>query len=356
MATMPPGWYEVPGRPGVILWWDGLRWHEKASDPNGTAPGGCELCGQPLGMRRLAGNRRCGDCRRRVTEALKEFRHDATYVLHQGMPEGPHWDGILGKAASCGVPPAEALLSITDASVRFLDRLVTFAAADGVVSNQEIQQFDRFVHSLMIPPQAAASRRQWLDRQRVLGTVRSGVLPRLRPADLYLDIDETCHFDTMVQSVRWLKAGPVKDPGRLVATDKKLRFLSGRGGWETNWSKIMQATARSADTVHLQMTQIKGTGEYLVGDAEYTAALIETAARISRRQILSAPGQRDTRAIPQHIKSAVWNRDRGRCVECAAEAYLEFDHVIPLSKGGATSEGNLQLLCRRCNLNKGARI
>jgi 5-methylcytosine-specific restriction endonuclease McrA len=35
---------------------------------------------------------------------------------------------------------------------------------------------------------------------------------------------------------------------------------------------------------------------------------------------------------------------------------LEQFHVIPWSRGGATSVGNLQLLCRRCNLAKGARV
>ncbi|WP_324198746.1 HNH endonuclease [Nocardia amamiensis] len=39
-----------------------------------------------------------------------------------------------------------------------------------------------------------------------------------------------------------------------------------------------------------------------------------------------------------------------------ADHYLEFDHIIPLSRGGATSVANLQILCRRRNLEKGARI
>lgn len=32
---------------------------------------------------------------------------------------------------------------------------------------------------------------------------------------------------------------------------------------------------------------------------------------------------------------------------------MEFDHIIPLSKGGKTELENLQLLCRNCNRKKG---
>jgi 5-methylcytosine-specific restriction endonuclease McrA len=56
------------------------------------------------------------------------------------------------------------------------------------------------------------------------------------------------------------------------------------------------------------------------------------------------------------VKAEVWHRDGGACVDCSATEYLEFDHVIPWSRGGATSVANLQLLCRRCNQVKGARL
>jgi 5-methylcytosine-specific restriction endonuclease McrA len=76
---------------------------------------------------------------------------------------------------------------------------------------------------------------------------------------------------------------------------------------------------------------------------------------VAKRLILT-PGQRDTRSIPQEVKSEVWQRDGGKCVECGDSHYLEFDHIIPLSRGGATSATNLQILCRACNRAKGARI
>ena len=39
--------------------------------------------------------------------------------------------------------------------------------------------------------------------------------------------------------------------------------------------------------------------------------------------------------LTQQVKDQVWNRDGGKCVECDSNENLEFDHIIPHSKGGA---------------------
>lgn len=67
------------------------------------------------------------------------------------------------------------------------------------------------------------------------------------------------------------------------------------------------------------------------------------------------PGQR--RIIPTAVKLAVWRRDGGRCVVCGATDELHFDHDLPYSKGGTSiTENNVQLMCARHNLEKGAKI
>ncbi|WP_242424784.1 HNH endonuclease [Frankia sp. EI5c] len=103
------------------------------------------------------------------------------------------------------------------------------------------------------------------------------------------------------------------------------------------------------------LTSTRGGGTYLLADAEYATAVLSGTLRVAKRLVL-APGQRDTRTIPPDVKAAVWQRDGAACTQCHATEYLEFDHVIPHSLGGATSVNNLQLLCRRCNQEKGARI
>jgi len=57
--------------------------------------------------------------------------------------------------------------------------------------------------------------------------------------------------------------------------------------------------------------------------------------------------------IPDEVKIFVWRRDGGRCVKCGSRKNLEFDHIIPLSKGGSNTARNIRLLCEKCNREKG---
>lgn len=74
----------------------------------------------------------------------------------------------------------------------------------------------------------------------------------------------------------------------------------------------------------------------------------------------SIAGQRAlmTSKLRQRIKE----RDGFTCKQCGASVQkepnllLEIDHIIPVSKGGLTTEDNLQTLCWRCNRKKGNKI
>tara|TARA_A100001015_G_scaffold183577_1_gene204241 strand:+ start:4485 stop:4841 length:357 start_codon:yes stop_codon:yes gene_type:complete len=63
-----------------------------------------------------------------------------------------------------------------------------------------------------------------------------------------------------------------------------------------------------------------------------------------------------SRNISQKVKNRVWNRDNGKCVICNSNENLEFDHIIPFSKGGANTYRNIQLLCQACNRSKSNKI
>lgn len=60
--------------------------------------------------------------------------------------------------------------------------------------------------------------------------------------------------------------------------------------------------------------------------------------------------------IPDDVKQLVWHRDGGRCRGCGSAGELQYDHVIPVSMGGGSTEDNLQILCGPCNRRKGASV
>ncbi|MFX1420402.1 MAG: HNH endonuclease [Promethearchaeota archaeon] len=66
--------------------------------------------------------------------------------------------------------------------------------------------------------------------------------------------------------------------------------------------------------------------------------------------------QNSPRHIPSEVRKMVWERDKGMCVLCGSQERLEFDHIIPFSKGGAHTAKNIRLLCLKCNRRRKNRI
>lgn len=60
--------------------------------------------------------------------------------------------------------------------------------------------------------------------------------------------------------------------------------------------------------------------------------------------------------IPHDVRIYVWRRDEGKCVQCNSREKLEYDHIIPVSKGGSNTARNIRLLCETCNRRKGQTI
>ncbi len=62
------------------------------------------------------------------------------------------------------------------------------------------------------------------------------------------------------------------------------------------------------------------------------------------------------------LREKIKQRDHYTCQHCGLSInqepnlLLEIDHIIPLSKGGMTTEDNLQTLCWKCNRHKGNKI
>lgn len=65
------------------------------------------------------------------------------------------------------------------------------------------------------------------------------------------------------------------------------------------------------------------------------------------------------RAIPRVTQFRVLKRDNQICRNCGdavRDQDVEFDHIIPWSKGGSSDEHNIKLLCKTCNRKKGKKF
>jgi hypothetical protein len=65
--------------------------------------------------------------------------------------------------------------------------------------------------------------------------------------------------------------------------------------------------------------------------------------------------------IPARLRNQIIHRANNRCEYCTLAqegqiATFHIDHVIPVSAGGETVEGNLALACVSCSLRKSARL
>jgi hypothetical protein len=60
--------------------------------------------------------------------------------------------------------------------------------------------------------------------------------------------------------------------------------------------------------------------------------------------------------IPESVRVEVWRRDGGKCARCGSRDKLEYDHIVPLSRGGSNTARNIELLCEKCNRSKGGNI
>jgi hypothetical protein len=79
-------------------------------------------------------------------------------------------------------------------------------------------------------------------------------------------------------------------------------------------------------------------------------------AAVSSYQNIDRAEDARRQSIPDDVRMFVWQRDRGKCIKCGSQARLEFDHIIPVSKGGSNTARNIQLLCECCNREKAANI
>lgn len=285
----------------------------------------CDSCNNQLAfletIKSLIGTKRCNQCIARFTQAKD------------------HWAGLVEQKFYQGGVPVD------------LEQAV-------------YRNFQEMVMPIDVA-QPVIDRLKYL---RTLSEIRWGNVPRIR-VDIHLDSDEYAHF-AMPATYHKPNKNVKIVLGRFVGTNKKLYFLSdtGKDSATINWdnvSRIQEVIVKeyigskevSRKAVHITVSKGSGGGPYAVNDDLYTKIIMDTLVRLWKRQLVIYQEQKTHGAIPEHVKAAVHHRDKGTCRQCGYTGeYLEYDHIIPRSKGGQNTVENIQILCRKCNLRKGAKL
>lgn len=79
------------------------------------------------------------------------------------------------------------------------------------------------------------------------------------------------------------------------------------------------------------------------------------AAYATPRELHKVAPEREP--IPAYLRRRILARDDNACRYCGnMDGPFHMDHVVPVSKGGPTTQGNLVTACETCNLRKGAQF
>jgi len=100
------------------------------------------------------------------------------------------------------------------------------------------------------------------------------------------------------------------------------------------------------------------------------AALLLYSAHLRKRKCgaTTKPARRprqvrSARHVPARVRRIVWERDRGQCTftsddghRCGATHRLQYDHIVPVARGGSSTADNVRLRCHAHNHHEAERV
>ncbi len=296
-------------------------------------------------------------CFRHVGEGF--FRGVFADVTRDGRLTEDEWHRLQATANHLGLRTEELLACLQPMAEHFIEHVLADAKADGQLSPEEERMLRWLCDHLQLSPQVGTYVKGQIDEMATLREASKGRLPTLCHDHVSLRAGEIIHFTgpAYYSVVRQLKSGNRRErhEGTARITDTRFVFESPTKAFDVNHRKVI-GILNEGHSLALR-TAGRGSGNYFFGEHHRVAsAIYEAAVRKANQTLVDREAGLPTRHIPRDIRQRVWQKYRGACANCGATQYLEFDHIVPVAKGGSNSEANVQLLCRKCNLKKSDNI
>lgn len=292
----------------------------------------------------------------RLTDDVSRSAYLATFrrVVRDGIVTSQEQQELLRWKHALALSDDQAGSIIRAEALALYRESFTMAMQDGNITPESEQKLNWLQNWAGLRDSDVAHYQQMIDRFKRLATYREGNPPSVRTRKL-LEGGEICHWDRPCTLVTQTRTRSMNTDGELVVTSKNIIFTSSQKGLSYAPSKILDIVKHS-DSLEIKVNGRQGSGLYCVSDADELEAILVGVVRKHKFLLSESYSSAKTRHIPDDVKREVWDRDGGRCTRCNATEYLEFDHIIPHTQGGANTVNNVQLLCRKCNSLKKDRI
>ncbi len=269
------------------------------------------------------------------------------------------WKRIRQIAQWLGLPQDQMLKAICHPAKQLIEHTLTDARSDGEISDSEERVIESLLTNLTDDQNFCAYVRSEIAEAKEVQNLARGLLPSVAaPAGIAVRAGEVVHWAGPASFLRErvLASGTRVDAtqGTLVITDSRVIMNSSDRPAEVSHRKVLAHHA-FGNRIEIRCSG-KAAGNYEFPAGPRPIAIWEIAIRRANQTIVASDDKQSRRRIPREVRQRVWQKYGGRCAECSADTYLEFDHIIPVAKGGGNSDINIQLLCRKCNLAKSDNI
>ncbi|AMV31762.1 HNH endonuclease [Pirellula sp. SH-Sr6A] len=282
-------------------------------------------------------------------------------AIEDGYLEPQVWNNLVASAQRLGISVEQLQKAVQPIVTGFAEHVLADAKSDNALDSDEESYLKWILETFEFEPSYSQYFAKEIESLRERTRIAAGeVEPIPIPPGVHLRSGEILYFceEAVAGIERHRQSGSTINhhAGRLLLTEGRLIFDSATKSMSFPYKSIVSWKA-GEDFLLAQVTNkpqvmfvIPEGNEHFLN--EKFRVIIQMYSRVLRKRV---EGQID-RHIPHDIRQRVWQRYGGKCVECGATEYLEFDHIIPVSKGGSNSEQNVQLLCRKCNLAKSNHI
>lgn len=274
----------------------------------------------------------------------------------QNRLDQQHWQHLISTAGKLGIEHDEFLRCIEVPARQFVEHVLADAKSDEELSPHEEQTLAWLLNNLRLDQSFRNYVATEANRLKTITQISQGHLPSLiPPSNLGIRSGELVHLHerALLRKVKVLKSGTRSEDhnGTITLTDNRLIFSSTTRSDSWNLRRIV---SHRTDGTWIEI-QVEGKPANLFAmhqpdDIHYR--ILATAIAMANQTLVRKSDTTPTRHIPRDVRQRVWQLYGGRCAECGADNYLEFDHIVPAAKGGSNSDANVQLLCRQCNLKK----